>query len=65
VQVVVGRDAEERQHLVEHLAVLRGDADAGLETVGVLPDLVDDRAILMASGRVPKTMRSFMCTPQG
>ena len=28
VEVGIGRDAEERQHLVEHLAVLRGGEDA-------------------------------------
>jgi hypothetical protein len=31
VEVDVGRDARDFQDLVEHLAVLRGDADAGVE----------------------------------
>lgn len=31
VQVVIGGDIEEPKHLVEHLAVLRGDADADVE----------------------------------
>ena len=33
VQVVIGRDFEGGQHLIEHGAVLCGDADAHLETV--------------------------------
>ena len=31
VQVVIGADAEQLQHLVEHLPVLAGDAHAGFE----------------------------------
>ncbi|MNH27409.1 hypothetical protein D3C79_875190 [compost metagenome] len=33
VQVVIGRDLEQLQYLVKHLAVLASNADTGLETV--------------------------------
>lgn len=46
VQVVVGRDAEHAQHLVEHLAVLARDADHRLELLGPSLQLVDERAHL-------------------
>lgn len=46
VEVVVGGDVEDGEHLVEHLAVLSGDADDGLERVGVFLELFDERCHL-------------------
>ena len=45
-QVVVGRHAEDAQHLVEHLAVLAGHGDDGLELIRTSLQLVDERAHL-------------------
>ena len=45
-QVVVGRNAEDAQHLVEHLAVLAGHGHDGLELILVRLQLVDERAHL-------------------
>lgn len=45
-KVVVGRHTENAQHLVEHLAVLAGHGDDGLELIRARPQLVDERAHL-------------------
>lgn len=45
-QVVVGRHVEDAQHLVEHLAVLAGNGDDGLELISARLQLVDERAHL-------------------
>lgn len=45
-QVVVGRDAEGAQHLVEHLAVLAGHGHDGLELIRARLQLVGERAHL-------------------
>ena len=42
VQVVVGLDAEDAQHLVEHVAVLGGDADATGDAIRVAGELAND-----------------------
>ena len=55
VEIVVGRDAESVEHLVEHLAVLAGDADARAQRRASSASAWTTGAILMASGRVPKT----------
>ena len=46
VEVVVRNHAECVEHLVEHLAVLAGDAHDGLEIVGTRLELVDERTHL-------------------
>jgi hypothetical protein len=43
VQIVIGTDMEQVQHLVEHLAVLGGDADQALKPAGMSFQLLDDR----------------------
>ena len=45
-KVVVGRDVEHPQHLLEHLAVLARHADDGLELSRAGLELVDERAHL-------------------
>lgn len=45
-KVVVGRHAEDAQHLVEHLAVLPGHGDDSLELIRARLQLVDERAHL-------------------
>lgn len=45
-QVVVGRNVEDAQHLVEHLAVLAGHGDDSLELILARLQLVDERAHL-------------------
>lgn len=45
-QVVVGRNVEDAQHLVEHLAVLAGHGHDGLELILARLQLVDERAHL-------------------
>lgn len=45
-QVVVGRNVEDAQHLVEHLAVLPGHGDDGIELIRACLQLVDERAHL-------------------
>ena len=45
-EVVVRDHAEDAQHLVEHLAVLPGDGDHGLELVGTRLEYVHERAHL-------------------
>ena len=45
-EVVVGRHAEDAQHLVEHLAVLTGNGHDGLEIFRAPLQLVDERAHL-------------------
>lgn len=45
-QVVVGCHVEDAQHLVEHLAVLAGHGDDGLELISARLQLVDERAHL-------------------
>lgn len=45
-QVMVGRNIEDAQHLVEHLAVLAGHGHDGLELILVRLQLVDERAHL-------------------
>lgn len=45
-EVVVGRDVEDAQHLVEHLAVLAGNGRDRLELIGARLQLVDERAHL-------------------
>lgn len=45
-QIVVGSHVEDAQHLVEHLAVLAGNRDHGLELTGARLQLVDERAHL-------------------
>lgn len=45
-KVVVGRHAEDAQHLVEHLAVLAGHGHDGLELIRARLQLVDERAHL-------------------
>ena len=53
------------EHLVEHLPVLRGDADAALERRGSAASACTTGAILIASGRVPKTHKDLKrhCLP--
>jgi len=46
VEVDVGPDLEEIEDLVEHLAVLRGRADDGLEARGLPLEAADDRGEL-------------------
>lgn len=53
VEVVVHRQMEEIDHLIEHLAVLRGEADL-VSISGRFKSSFTTGAILMASGRVPK-----------
>lgn len=45
-EVVVGCHVEDAQHLVEHLAVLAGHGDDGLELISARLQLVDERAHL-------------------
>lgn len=45
-QVVVGSHVEDVQHLVEHLAVLAGHGDDGLELIRTCLQLVSERAHL-------------------
>ena len=45
-EVVIGRDVEDAQHLVEHLAVLAGHGDDSIELIRVRLQLVDERAHL-------------------
>lgn len=45
-QVVVGRNVEDAQHLVEHLTVLAGHGDDSLELIPARLQLVDERAHL-------------------
>lgn len=45
-EVVVGSHTEDAQHLVEHLAVLAGHGDDGLELISARLQLVDERAHL-------------------
>lgn len=45
-KVVVGRNVEDAQHLVEHLAVLACHGDDGLELISARLQLVDERAHL-------------------
>ena len=44
IQIVVWDDFEHRQHLIEHLAMLGGDADANVERVVVGAQIVHQRA---------------------
>ncbi len=50
VEVVMGRDAEQPQYLVEHLAVLTGNADKGLEPVGLFLKCFHQRGYLDGFG---------------
>lgn len=43
VEVVVGTDVEYFEHLVEHFAMLPGDANDGLESVGGILECFDER----------------------
>ena len=43
IQVVIGNDPEQTQHLIQHLAVLSADADDRFEPVGTLPERSDQR----------------------
>src|SRR4030095_14753998 len=43
VQIVIGPDVEERQNLVEHLPVLRRDADDAGEMIRMTLELFEDR----------------------
>ena len=43
VEVVVGRDVEDAQHLVEHFAVLSRNAHDGFEFRRVSPEFLDHR----------------------
>ena len=46
VQVEIGRHLEGLQHLVQHAAMLRGDADLDRELAGALPHVEQHRAEL-------------------
>jgi hypothetical protein len=50
VEIDLGGDAEDRQHLIEHLPVLGGDADADGEVVRRLAELGDERSHLDGFG---------------
>ena len=58
VQIVIRVDLESLQNLVEHLAMLRGDADLHVESgLGCSRRLRITGQSLIASGRVPKISR--------
>ena len=46
VEVVVRGDIEDLEYLIEHFAMLAGDAHDGLELIGTLLELLDQRAHL-------------------
>lgn len=58
-QVVVGSHAEDAQHLVEHLAVLAGHGDDGLELIRARLQLVDERAHLDCFRARPEDEHDF------
>jgi hypothetical protein len=58
IEVMVGGDLEQRHHLVEHRPVLAGDADHRFDIRSVCRARTSG-PILMASGRVPNTDRTF------
>ena len=62
VEVEIGREPEELEHLVEHLAVLGGDADRASKR-GSAASACASGAILIASGRVPKTHKILSVMP--
>lgn len=49
---------KEFQHLIEHLPMLRSDANFSLKK-GSFANACTNGAILMASGRVPNTVSTF------
>lgn len=62
IQVVIRLDCKQFQYLIEHLPVLCGYTDAVVEQFWVFGESFTTGAILMASGRVPKTERIFFFT---
>ena len=54
VQVIIGRDVEAREDLVEHRAMLGGDTDARLELFAGKPQAPDHRAQLDCLGPGPE-----------
>ena len=59
VEVEVGADVEDVKHLVEHLAVLTGDADNGLECIGMFLELLDKRRHLNGLRTGPENEHDF------
>ena len=59
VQVVVGLDPEDVQHLVEHVAVLGGHAHAAGDSIGMAGELANDRTELDGFGTGPEDGQHF------
>lgn len=59
VEVDIGCYLKDSEYLIEHLAMLSGDAHDGFKLFGALLELLTSGHILMASGRVPKTNITF------
>jgi hypothetical protein len=60
IQVVIRRDGKEREHLIEHLAVLSRDADHAREFAGMLAQRLDDRGHLDGFGARAEDGEDFL-----
>ena len=57
---MVRRNVEDRQHLIQHFPMLRGNANTGVELGDVLLEVADHGAKLYSLWPSPKNEKNFM-----
>jgi hypothetical protein len=64
MEIVLGRDVEEAEDLIEHLAMLGGRAHVDAE-LAVTPHLPDERGELDGLGTRPEDHKDFVAAHRG